>query len=131
MFRHNEVNLEVEGQVESNYQCVKEAFQLSFHLGEEISAQLVVVHRGKIVVDLWGSVSDPDYDGDTLQTVWSSTKNLAALGVAMMVDRGLLQYGDKITKHWPEYDRGQKGKGEVWRVMKFQDFIVIIPDDDC
>ena len=131
MFRHNEVNLEVEGQVESNYQCVKEAFQLIFHLGEEISAQLVVVHRGKIVVDLWGSVSDPDYDGDTLQTVWSSTKNLAALGVAMMVDRGLLQYGDKITKHWPEYDRGQKGKGEVWRVMTFQDFIVIIPDDDC
>ena len=117
--------------MESNYQCVKEAFQLNFHLGEEISAQLVVVHRGKIVVDLWGSVSDPDYDGDTLQTVWSSTKNLAALGVAMMVDRGLLQYGDKITKHWPEYDRGQKGKGEVWRVMKFQDFIVIIPDDDC
>ena len=131
MFRHNEVNLEVEGQVESNYQCVKEAFQLIFHLGEEISAQLVVVHRGKIVVDLWGSVSDPDYDGDTIQTVWSSTKNLAALGVAMMVDRGLLQYGDKITKHWPEYDRGQKGKGEVWRVMTFQDFIVIIPDDDC
>ena len=117
--------------MESNYQCVKEAFQLNFHLGEEISAQLVVVHRGKIVVDLWGSVSDPDYDGDTLQTVWSSTKNLAALGVAMMVDRGLLQYGDKITKHWPEYDRGQKGKGEVWRVMTFQDFIVIIPDDDC
>ena len=105
--------------MESNYQCVKEAFQLIFHLGEEISAQLVVVHRGKIVVDLWGSVSDPDYDGDTLQTVWSSTKNLAALGVAMMVDGGLLQYGDKITKHWPEYDRGQKRKGEVWRVMMF------------
>ena len=129
MFKKNEVN--VEGQVESNFQCVKEAFQQNFLLGEEISAQLVVVHRGKIVVDLWGSVSDPDYDGDTLQTVWSSTKNLAALGMAMMVDRGLLQYGDKITKHWPEYDKGQKGKGEVRRDIRFQDFIVIIPDDDC
>ena len=128
MFKQNEVN--VEGQVESNFQCVKEAFQQNFHLGEEISAQLVVVHRGKIVVDLWGSVSDPDYDGDTLQTVWSTNKNLASLGMAMMVDRGLLQYGDKITKYWPEYDRGQKGKSEVRRDM-FQDFIVIISDDDC
>ena len=81
-------------------------------------------------MDLWGSVSDPDYDGDTLQTVWSSTKNLAALGMAMMVDRGLLQYGDKITKYWPEYDKGQMGKSEVRRDM-FQDFIVIISDDDC
>ena len=82
-------------------------------------------------MDLWGSVSDPDYDGDTLQTVWSSTKNLAALGMAMMVDRGLLQYGDKVTQHWPEYDRGQKGKSEVRRDIKFQEFIEIIPDDNC
>ena len=101
--------------------CVKEAFQQNFRLGEEISAQLCVVHGDKIVVDLWGSVSDPDYDGDCLQTVWSSTKNLTALGIAMLVDRGLLSYGDKVTKHWPEFDRGQKGKGEVFYVALYED----------
>ena len=35
------------------------------------------------------------------------------IGMAMLVDRGLLSYGDKVTKHWPEFDMGQKGKGEV------------------
>ena len=137
MFKHQ--NVDIGGSTEPGFESVKKVFEENFVNGMEISAQLCVVKNGKIVrfekinkyppllnwqaiskiVDLWGSVSDPDYDGDTLQTVWSSTKNLAALGVAMMVDRGLLQYGDKITKHWPEYDRGQKGKGEVWRVMMF------------
>ena len=111
MFKKNEIN--IEGQVDSEYHSVKEAFRRNFQLGEEISAQLCVVHRNNIVADLWGSVSDPGYDGDSLQTVWSSTKNLSALGVAMMVDRGLLSYEDKVTRHWPEFDRGQPGKGEV------------------
>ena len=36
--------------------------------------------------------------------------------VAMLVDRGLLDYRDKVTKHWPEFDDGrQQGKGEAWR----------------
>ena len=65
------------------------------------------------IVDLWGSVSDPDYNGDTLQTIWSSTKNLAAVAVALLVDRGLLAYTDLVTTHWPEYDGGQEGKSEV------------------
>ena len=67
-------------------------------------------------MDLWGSVADPEYDGDTLQTIWSSTKNLTALAVAMLVDRGLLAYTDLVTQHWPEYDRGQEGKDKVSRM---------------
>jgi len=31
--------------------------------------------------------------------------------IAMAVDRGLLDYGDKITKHWPEF--GQNGKENI------------------
>ena len=50
-------------------------------------------------MDLWGSVRDPDYNGDTLQTIWSSTKNLAAVAVACLVDRGLLAYTDLVTTH--------------------------------
>ena len=113
------IDVDVKGQVESEYNSVKDAFHQNFQLGEEISAQLCVVKGGKIVIDLWGSVSDPDYDGDSLQTIWSSTKNLSALGVAMLVDRGTISYGDKITKHWPEFDRGQTGKGEVFLCVTY------------
>ena len=114
MFKKKEVD--IKGQVESKYLRVRDAFQQNFRSGEEMSAQLCVVHGDKVIIDLWGSVSDPGYDGDSLQTIWSSTKNLTALGVAMLVDRGLLDYRDKVTKHWPEFDDGrQQGKGEAWR----------------
>ena len=43
-----------------------------------------------------------------MQTIWSSTKNLTALAMAMMVDKGLLAYSDPVVKHWPQF--GQKGK---------------------
>ena len=79
-----------------------------------IHFSLIIYQTIYKIVDLWGSVSDPGYDGDSLQTIWSSTKNLTALGMAMLVDRGLLSHGDKVTKHWPEFDMGQKGKGEVF-----------------
>ena len=33
------------------------------------------------------------------QTIWSSTKNLTALAMACLVDRGLLSYSDKWSQH--------------------------------
>ena len=80
-------NVRVEGSVDPQFLPVREAFQENFTSGEEVSAQVCVLHRGKVVVDLWGSVTDQSYTGDTVQQIWSSTKNLTALAVAMLVDR--------------------------------------------
>ncbi|CAB4056161.1 unnamed protein product [Lepeophtheirus salmonis] len=58
---------------------------------------------GEKVVDLWGSIDgDTTYNGDSLQPVFSSTKNLSALAIAWCVDQGLLDYEDPLLKHWPE-----------------------------
>ena len=38
------------------------------------------------------------YDGDTLQVVASSGKNMEAIAVAMLVDRGLVRYEDPVEK---------------------------------
>ena len=85
MFTKRDVS--VEGFVEKPFLAVREAFQENFTNGEELSAQLCVVQDGKVVVDLWGSVEDQTYTGDSVQLIWSSTKNLTALAVAMLVDR--------------------------------------------
>ena len=85
MFSKRKVS--VKGVVEAQFEPVREAFQENFTNGEEVSAQLSVVQDGKVVVDLWCSVEDQDYTGDSLQQIWSSTKNLTALAVAMLVDR--------------------------------------------
>ena len=66
----------------------------------------------KKVVDLVGRV-DPNngFNADSLTNVFSSTKNLTAIMIAMAKDNGLLDYGDKISKHWPEF--GQEGKEDI------------------
>merc|ERR1711892_687459 len=63
------------------------------------------------VVDLWGSASIPTYSADTLTNVFSSTKSLTAIAMAVMQDRGLIKYGAKIAEYWPEF--GQHGKGDL------------------
>jgi len=107
MFSPQEVT--VHGSVAEGLEPVKELFQEQFNKGEELSAQVCVYLKGQKVVDLAGSSVDPAYDADSLQTIWSSTKNLTALAMACLVDRGLLSYSDKVTKHWPEFG-AQEGK---------------------
>ena len=64
------------------------------------------------MVDIWGRV-DPDngFNGDSLTNVYSSTKSITSIMMAMAQERGLLDYGDKIAKHWPEF--GQAGKEDI------------------
>ena len=59
------------------------------------------------MVDIWAS-RDEAYDISSIQNVFSSTKVLTSLVVAMLFDRGHLKYTDKIVDVWPEY--GQHGK---------------------
>ena len=65
---------------------------------------------GDLVVDLHGCApAAADYDGDTLQNVFSSGKNLEAIAVMMLADSGLLRYEDKVADHWPAFARHGKG----------------------
>jgi len=99
----------IKGDVNPGYESLRDMFEENFRAGQETQAQLCVYVRGEIVVDLWGSIdSTVEYTGDSLTNIFSSTKNLTSLAMAMMVDRGLLSYSDKIVHHWPEF--GQEGK---------------------
>jgi hypothetical protein len=43
--------------------------------------------------------------------MFSSGKSIAAIVVAMMVDKGLLAYDQKVENYWPEF--GKYGKNEI------------------
>ena len=43
--------------------------------------------------------------------MFSSGKSIAAIVVAMMVDKGLLSYDQKVEQYWPEF--GQHGKNDI------------------
>ncbi len=75
------------------------------------------------MVDLWGAAA-PSYgpvDGygpDTLQTVFSSTKSLAALLIACQVDRGLLDYDEKVATYWPDFAKNGKEDIKLCDVLR-------------
>ncbi|KJH51327.1 beta-lactamase [Dictyocaulus viviparus] len=82
---------------------------------ERGGAAFAVYHRGKLVVDLWGGYADESctrrWNDDTITVLFSCTKSVAAICMAMLVDRGLCDYGDKVVQYWPEF--GQHGKHDI------------------
>ena len=51
------------------------------------------------------------WERDTLVNVFSTTKGVAALAVAVAASHGLIEYDAKVADYWPEF--AQTGKGDV------------------
>lgn len=111
----------IDGFTEPGFEAVRSAFEKNFALKMELGSQLVVYHKGKKVVDLSGrSPGAPNYDADTLQVVFSSGKNMEGIAMAMLVDRGLVSYDDRVTKHWPEFGKHGKEAITIADVMRHE-----------
>merc|ERR1711970_1163478 len=113
-------SVEVHGTVAPGYESVKNMFEDNFKQGREDSAQLCVYVGEELVVDLYASLSSPTYNGDTLTNVFSSTKSLTAICMARTVDRGLLDYKEKISKYWAEFAQNGKGETTVADLMRHE-----------
>ncbi|XP_014668591.1 PREDICTED: beta-lactamase domain-containing protein 2-like isoform X1 [Priapulus caudatus] len=108
--------MNIAGNVAPGFELVRERFKENFDCGlEENGAAFSAYHEGKLVVDLRGGYADKScgyvWRDDTLAVVFSTTKGVCALCIAIMVDRGLLKYDDPVVAHWPEF--GQHGKDAV------------------
>src|SRR5882757_8064577 len=105
----------VHGTVSSGFELVRDAFAANFERSgddAEVGAAVCVYVNGKQVVDLWGGFADAGrkraWQSDTLANIWSATKGVVAIAVAMLVDRGKLSYDEPAAKYWPEF--AQAGK---------------------
>jgi CubicO group peptidase (beta-lactamase class C family) len=111
------------GSVESGWEAVEAAFQRNFELGEEVGASVAVYHRGRPVVNLWGGSfdgSDRPYDDSTLQLVFSTTKGITAIAVAICAQRGLIDYGAPVAQYWPEFAAKGKAEATVAQLLSHQ-----------
>lgn len=83
--------------------------------GVETGGAVAVSLNGKLVADLWGGHADNarqrPWQRDTLVNVWSVTKGIGALAVAMLADRGKLDYRQPVATYWPEF--GANGKAAI------------------
>lgn len=105
----------INGSNDPRFAAVRDAFASNFADGIDHGAAVAVVVDGKVVVDLWGGHADAagtkPWQRDTLVNVWSVTKGVIALAVAMLVERGKLDYAAPIASVWPEF--AANGKEEI------------------
>ena len=123
----------ITGYVAAGWEGVRDAFAKNFAETEEVGAGVAIYHRGTLVVDLTGGSFDESgskpYDDSTLQLVFSTTKGITAIALAMCVERGLISYDDPVVKHWPEFAEHGKGNATVAQLMSHQCGL-IAPDGD-
>jgi CubicO group peptidase (beta-lactamase class C family) len=102
----------IEGQVSAGFEPVRNAFAENFARRGELGGACCAYHRGEKVVDLWGGVRDKasgaPWQEDTMVIVYSATKGLAAMTLALAHSRGWLDYEAPVARYWPEF--AQQGK---------------------
>lgn len=100
------------GYVAAGFEPVREAFERNFEDGLELGAGFAAYLGDELVVDLTGGFADRKqsayWDDRTLCPLYSTTKPIAALVVAMLADRGLVDYDAPLARYWPEF--GAEGK---------------------
>ncbi|KQV03151.1 serine hydrolase domain-containing protein [Devosia sp. Root105] len=103
----------VEGHVAPGFEAVAEEFARNFTVRGDVGAAFAAVHRGTLVVDLWGGMAAPGrpWQADTLQVIYSGTKGLFAGCVLKLVERGQLDLNAPVARYWPEF--AQNGKARV------------------
>lgn len=115
---------QIHGFVHSGYEAVREAFAENFARRREIGAACCVYHKGEKVVDLWGGVRNQTtgepWEQNTMALVYSATKGLSAMTLALAHSKGWLNYDERVGHYWPEFAQNGKEKITVRQLLAHQ-----------
>jgi CubicO group peptidase (beta-lactamase class C family) len=114
----------IQGTVATGWEKVRDTFVRNLEFNGDHGAGVAVYHRGELVVDLVGGWFDKnktvEYSHDSLQVGFSMTKGIIAIAIAMLVDRGLIDYSAPVAQYWPEFDQHGKGEATVAQLLSHQ-----------
>ncbi len=114
----------VEGSVAHGWEPVRDAFVENFRSRDELGGACAVYHHGAKVVDLWGGVRDAEsgapWEEDTMVLVYSATKGMAALTMALAHSRGWLDYDERVAAYWPEFAQAGKERITIRQLLAHQ-----------
>ena len=115
---------DIGGDVAAGWGPVRDVFEHNLANTEEVGAAVSIYHRGAKVVDLWGGSFDASqtapYGEDTLQLVFSTTKGVTAIALAICADRGLIDYAAPVAQYWPEFAAHGKAEATVAQLISHQ-----------
>ncbi|EYB24080.1 hypothetical protein FG05_00024 [Fusarium graminearum] len=105
----------VHGICSPQFQGVRDLLENYIKSNEELGASLTINVNDEVVVDIWGGHKDQErkepWEENTIVNVFSSTKTVTSLAVLILVDRGMIDVNERVSKYWPEF--GQNGKEDV------------------
>jgi CubicO group peptidase (beta-lactamase class C family) len=112
---------ETHGDCDPTFNSVRELLAQQVANGSEVGASICVNIDGRNVLDIWSGHADPQrtkpWDKDTLTAVWSCSKVVTNLAALMLVDRGLLDPQEKVSKYWPEFAANGKENVKVSHIL--------------
>jgi CubicO group peptidase (beta-lactamase class C family) len=114
----------VEGFVKPGFERVRDAFEENFTRRHELGGACCAYYRGEKVVDLWGGIrhkqTGEPWREDTMVIMYSATKGLAAMTLAIAHSRGWLDYDKPVAAYWPEFARHGKEAITVRHLLAHQ-----------
>lgn len=106
---------DIQGHISPGFEVVRERFAENFVRRRELGGACCAFFRGEKVVDLWGGIRNKKtgepWEQDTMVIVYSATKGLAAMTLAIAHSRGWLDYEERVCAYWPEF--AQQGKERI------------------
>ena len=97
----------ISGDVAPGFEAVRAAFRENFSRRGELGGAICAYLRGEKVVDLWGGTRNKTtgepWNEDTMVLVYSATKGLAAMTLALAHSRGWLDYDERVCTYWPAF----------------------------
>ncbi|MEM7663286.1 MAG: serine hydrolase domain-containing protein [Pseudomonadota bacterium] len=110
--------------VASGFEPVVEAFEENFADNGELGAGFAAWLDGELIIDITGGHADrakeTAWTGETIVPVYSVSKGISAIVVAMLVDRGLVDYETPLSTYWPEFAAHGKGAVSVGEALSHQ-----------
>jgi CubicO group peptidase (beta-lactamase class C family) len=105
------------GTVSPGFEAVRNQLDAYLLADPVYSAQLSVYWNGELVVDLAGG---PDLAYDSVTGVFSVSKGISALVIAMLVRDGQLDLDEPVARYWPEFAAAGKGAITVRQLLSHQ-----------
>lgn len=123
----------ISGWLDPCCRAVLDAFIDNFARGLETGASVCVIHRGRVVADLWGGFSDAactmPWREDTLCNVMSVTKAMTATCLHLLVDRGEVDLDAPVARYWPSFAANGKSSILVRWLLDNRAGLPVLADD--
>jgi CubicO group peptidase (beta-lactamase class C family) len=112
----------VAGFCHPKFKAVEQALIGSLNVGDDIGAAVAVFRFGECVVDLTGGtkIDGGPYPPDAMQLVFSVTKGVTAICLAMLIDEGKVELDAPVARYWPEFAVAGKESVTVRQMMSHQ-----------